>query len=176
MTSLSSPDRPAAQDRSDRLSTLAEQLPRFARLVHAVKVQQTEGRERAALVLLYPLVRMGPVRQGALAGLMHTDPSTISRHVGSLVEGGLVKRVADETDGRASRLVVTDAGHAALDQLRRERESQLERVTAHWSEKDLTTLATLLERLLDDLNRTLPGLADCPDGSPAAGSRTHRTH
>jgi DNA-binding MarR family transcriptional regulator len=142
--------------------------------VHAVKVQQTEGRERAALVLLYPLVRMGPVRQGALAELMHTDPSTVSRHVGSLVERGLVKRVADETDGRASRLVVTDSGHEALDQLRRERESHLERVTAEWSEEDLTTLATLLERLLDDLNRTLPGLADCPEGPPATG--TDRTN
>ena len=168
MTSLSSPGRPDSRDRSAQLSTLGEQLPRFARLVHAVKVQQTEGRERAALVLLYPLVRMGPVRQGALAELMHTDPSTVSRHVGSLVERGLVKRVADETDGRASRLVVTDAGHEALDQLRRERESYLERVTADWSDEDLTMLGALLQRLLDDLARTLPGQADCSDAPGTA--------
>src|ERR671920_1752671 len=95
------------------------------RLVHALKAHQaTEG--RAALVLLFPLVRLGPLRQGALAELVHADPSTVSRHVTSLVERGLVTRVADETDGRASRLVVTDAGRAQLDDLRRQREAYIE--------------------------------------------------
>src|SRR5215207_7419647 len=102
-------------------------MPRFLRLIHALKSQHAaEERDRAALVLLFPLVRLGPLRQGALADLVHADPSTISRHVAVLVEKGLVRRVADETDGRASRLVVTDAGKAALEALRRERESLFE--------------------------------------------------
>ena len=157
-----------AADRAARIGRLGEQLPRLARLAHALKAQQAaEGRDRAALVLLYPLVRLGALRQGALAELVHSDPSTVSRHVTSLVEQGLVRRVADETDGRASRLVVTDAGHAVLDQLRRERESHLLRVTAGWSDEDVATLATLFERLLDDLAATLPDPGDCP-ASPAS--------
>jgi DNA-binding MarR family transcriptional regulator len=159
---MSSPDAPAgAADPIGRLSdlrTLSEQLPRFMRLVHALKTQfATEARDRAALVLLFPLVRLGPLRQSALAELVHADPSTVSRHVAGLVEQGLVRRVADESDGRASRLVVTDEGHAALESLRRDREFHLERITAGWSEADLTTFTTLFGRLLDDLTAALPG-------------------
>jgi DNA-binding MarR family transcriptional regulator len=104
--------------------------------------------------------RLGPLRQGALAELVHADPSTVSRHVAALVERGLVRRVADESDGRASKLVVTDPGHAVLDTLRNEREGHLERVTAAWSATDLAALTTLFGRLLDDISATLPGVPD----------------
>jgi DNA-binding MarR family transcriptional regulator len=149
-------------DRSAELRALSEQIPRFMRLIHAVKNQaaKTDGGDRAALVLLFPLERLGPLRQGALAELVHADPSTVSRHVAVLVERGLVRRVADETDGRASRLVVTDDGRAALEALRRERESLFERVTAGWSAADLAALTTLFGRLLDDLSTSLPGALD----------------
>ncbi|MGY1630084.1 MarR family winged helix-turn-helix transcriptional regulator [Geodermatophilus sp. SYSU D01186] len=147
----------AAADRAAGVRTLGEQLPRFMRLVHALKSAQAgEGRDRAALVLLFPLVRIGPLRQGALADLVHADPSTVSRHVATLIEQGLVRRVADETDGRASRLVVTDAGQAALEQMRSEREAVLARITADWSAADLTTFTTLFGRLLDDVASSLP--------------------
>jgi DNA-binding MarR family transcriptional regulator len=144
--------------RTALLRQLTEQLPRFSRIVHAFKSQLTvENRDRAALVLLYPLVRLGPLRQGALAELVHADPSTVSRHVAALVDQGLVRRVADESDGRASRLVVTDAGRAALEALRAEREAHLERAIAHWNDDDVATFSTLLGRLLDDLSASLPG-------------------
>ena len=142
---------------------LSEQLPRFFRLAHAFKSAQAgQGRDRAALVLLFPLDRVGPLRQSALADLVHADPSTVSRHVAALVEQGLVRRVADESDGRATRLVVTDAGRTALDELRTERESHLQRATADWSATDLATLTDLFRRLIDDLTASLPGVAgDC---------------
>jgi DNA-binding MarR family transcriptional regulator len=163
MTSTDTPaDAAGPLDRLEEVRTLSEQLPRFMRLAHALKAQfASEARDRAALVLLFPLVRLGPLRQSALADLVHADPSTVSRHVAGLVEQGLVRRVADESDGRASRLVVTDAGHAALETLRRERESHLERVTAGWSDADLTAFTTLFGRLLDDLAADLPA-AGCP--------------
>jgi DNA-binding MarR family transcriptional regulator len=156
--------RPVPADAADRLftvRTLSDQLPRFMRLVHALKSQMAGGdRDRAALVLLFPLERLGPLRQGALADHVHADPSTISRHVAALVERGLVRRVADESDGRASRLVVTEAGSAALHALRRERESHLARVTSGWTAEDLATFTALFGRLLDDIATTLPGVPD----------------
>ena len=85
---------------------------------------------------------------------MHADPSTVSRHVAALVERGLVQRVADESDGRASRLHVTDAGHAALDAFRRDRENHFAQVTADWDAADLAALTTLFGRLLDDMSAT----------------------
>jgi DNA-binding MarR family transcriptional regulator len=154
-------------DRLAAVRTLSEQLPRFMRLVHALKTQvaRTDGRDRAALVLLFPLTRLGPLRQGALAELVHADPSTVSRHVAVLVEQGLVRRVADESDGRASRLHVTDAGHAALEGLRHERENHLAEVTSAWDADELTALTTLFGRLLDDLTASLPRHPDAPVGS-----------
>jgi DNA-binding MarR family transcriptional regulator len=147
--------------RLDAVRALSEQLPRFIRLVHALKSQAAGAdRDRAALVLLFPLVRLGPLRQGALAELVHADPSTVSRHVATLVERGLVRRVADESDGRASKLVVTDDGHAALEALRRERETHLERVTADWTAAELASFTTLFGRLLDGMSASLPGVGD----------------
>jgi DNA-binding MarR family transcriptional regulator len=169
--------RPAAVDPVDRLAevrTLADQLPRFMRLVHALKTQaaKNDNRDQAARVLLFPLTRLGPLRQSALADLVHADPSTVSRHVASLVEQGLVRRVADESDGRASRLVVTDAGHAALEGLCREREKHLAQVTAAWDTADLATLTGLFGRLIDDIAATLPGVPDV--GAPTDPAREIR--
>jgi DNA-binding MarR family transcriptional regulator len=164
VTALDAPAGSAGHvDRLADVRILSEEMPRFGRLIHAFKAQMTaENRDQAALVLLYPLVRTGPLRQGALADLVHADPSTVSRHVASLVERGLVTRVADEADGRASRLVVTDAGRATLEQLRADREAHIAAVTANWSRRDLQSFATLFSRFLDDLAASLPVEPGCP--------------
>lgn len=145
----------------DAIGALGEQLPRFMRIMHGLKNQHAAegGRDRAAHVLLFPLCRQGPLRQAALADLVHVDRSTISRHVALLVEQGLVRRTADESDGRASYLVVTEAGRAQLDELRAEREAYLRQVTAGWSDDELLTFTALFERLLDGIAATLPGEA-----------------
>jgi DNA-binding MarR family transcriptional regulator len=145
--------------RDDELRAIGEQMPRFMRLIHGIKAQHTAegGRDRAALVLLFPLDRLGPLRQSALAEAVHADPSTVSRHVALLVERGLVLRVADESDGRASRLVLTEAGRAQLDHLRDERVAYLRTVTADWTDDELETFTTLFDRLLDGIAMSLPG-------------------
>jgi DNA-binding MarR family transcriptional regulator len=166
----SGPGAPAG--RREDVRALSDLLPRFMRIAAAHKSQlASEGRDRAALVLLFPLSRVGPMRQGALAELVHADPSTISRHVGALVEKGLVRRVADESDGRASRLVITEAGKEALQGLCSERESHLDQITATWDPADLATFTRLFGRLIDDLEAALTdgpaGLAAHHPDSPA---------
>jgi DNA-binding MarR family transcriptional regulator len=160
---------PGATDPVGRLEdvrALSDLLPRFMRTAQAHKTHLvSEGRERAALVLLFPIHRLGPLRQGALAELVHADPSTVSRHVTALVERGLVRRVADESDGRASRLVITDAGTSALRDLCTERESRLDQVTAAWDDADLTAFTRLLGRLIEDLETALTGTAADQDPS-----------
>jgi DNA-binding MarR family transcriptional regulator len=142
-------------------ASLSDQLTQLVRVMHALKAQATggsgpEARERAAHVLLFPLTRLGPLRQGALAELVHADPSTVSRHVTLLVDRGLVRRVADEQDGRASRLVVTPAGEAVLDQMRQERDGMLARVTAGWTPEELATFTSQLHRFVHGLSACLP--------------------
>jgi DNA-binding MarR family transcriptional regulator len=176
VTTSDAPARTAPHVRRlTEVRALSDQLPRFMRLAHAHKAQLVaEGRDRAALVLLFPLQRLGSLRQGALADLVHADPSTVSRHVASLVDQGLVRRVADESDGRASRLVITDAGHSALQDLCTEREARLKQVTAGWDPADLATFTHLFGRFIDDMEKSLPGSPACaPDSTvPPATRRT----
>ena len=150
--------------------SLSDQLVQLIRVVHAVKSQSTSGsgpeaRERAAHVLLFPLTRLGTLRQGALAELVHADPSTVSRHVTLLVDRGLVRRVADAQDGRASRLVVTPAGAAVVEQLRQERNRLLGQVTADWAPDELASFTRQLHRFVRDLTDHLPTPGAAADGA-----------
>jgi DNA-binding MarR family transcriptional regulator len=152
--------------------SLSDELARLSRVLHAFKSASLTGagsgpeaRERAAHVLLFPLTRLGPLRQGALAELVHIDPSTVSRHVTLLVERGLVRRVADEQDGRASRLVVTPDGEAVLDSMRQERDALLERVTAAWAPDERAAFTGQLHRFVQDLTTHLPSLSAAAGGT-----------
>jgi DNA-binding MarR family transcriptional regulator len=69
--------------------------------------------------------------------------------------------VADESDGRASRLVITDAGNRALQDLCTERETRLEQAIAAWDPADLATFTRLFGRFIDDLETSLPGSPAC---------------
>lgn len=161
---MSRSDTLTAPGRPEDIRALSDEVSRLFRLVHPVKAHLGTGvgsdaaRERAAHVLLFPLARLGPLRQGALAELMHSDPSTISRHVTLLVDRGLVRRVADATDGRASRLVVTTDGEAVTEAMRRERELLFDRVTHSWPQEMLDTFTGLLHRFVEDLTDVLPDL------------------
>ncbi len=162
--------RPGVRPGPSQDLSLSDELARLVRVLHAFKSAGVPGsgpeaRERAAHVLLFPLTRMGPLRQGALAELVHADPSTVSRHVALLVERGLVRRVADEQDGRASRLVVTPAGEAVLDTMRQEREALLERVTAGWAPAERTAFTGQLHRFVQDLTVHLPSLSAAAGGT-----------
>jgi DNA-binding MarR family transcriptional regulator len=144
-------------------SSLSDELTRLSRVLHALKTSSLSGpgpdaRERAAHTLLFPLTRLGPLRQGALAELVHADPSTVSRHVTLLVERGLVRRAADELDGRASRLVVTPAGEAVLETMRQERDRLLDQVTADWAPQELDAFTRQLHRFVQGLTDHLPNL------------------
>ena len=88
----------------------------------------------------------------ASAGL---DPSTVSRAVATLVAGGLVERRADPDDGRASVLVVTERGRAALADARDWYDRLLGRALADWSPTEVEALATALGRLTTDVEGAL---------------------
>lgn len=144
------------------VASVSDELSRLLRVLHAVKTHLTGGaagedsRSRSADVLLVPLSQLGPLRPGALAELVHADPSTVSRHVASLVQRGLVMRTPDPDDNRAHQLVVTPDGTAAIEALRRAREALLSEVTSGWPAEDVRSFARLLHRFVDDVTDHLP--------------------
>jgi DNA-binding MarR family transcriptional regulator len=144
------------------LGALGHELFRQSRILHMLKARLTAdstGLDSGALGVLVHVVKSGGLRQRDLAECAMLDPSTVSRYVGLLVKLGYVERQADQEDGRAVRLVATDAGRDVHARLIARRESMMKEVLAGWTVEDVDELTTRLRRLNDDLEavRTQPG-------------------
>jgi DNA-binding MarR family transcriptional regulator len=163
------PDR-ATVSTPDDVDSLADRignhLVRLARvrdrtIAHA---KATDGIDPAAYACLFRLIHDGPMRSGALADVMFSDPSTVSRQVAQLVERGHVERQPDPTDGRASVLAVTDSGRAAATRIRALRNEKMGQVVADWSFDDLNEFTRLLDRFVEDYERMRPIFDRARDG------------
>ncbi len=99
--------------------------------------------------LLSTLVRTGPVHAGALAGMLSTDKSVVSRQVRILEELGFVERQTDPSDRRASFLVATPAAIEKVNEARAADQAQLYRNLRQWGAPDVERLGELLARLND---------------------------
>jgi DNA-binding MarR family transcriptional regulator len=109
--------------------------------------------DRAAYAALCRVHEAGPLRLSELATRMGVDVSTASRQVQQLERAGLVGRVTDPVDRRASLLELTAEGDRVLARMRKARRASLTQVLAGWSPKDRRTLAAVLTRLVDDLEQ-----------------------
>ena len=130
-------------------------LIRLVRLIERKRdryhAEHPDAVERAAYHLLAHLVLDGPRRASALAEAVHSDPSTISRQVGSLVRLGYVERTADPEDGRATLLAATDEGRRVFEENRQARNQSLAELLAGWPVADRLALRELLGRFTTDL-------------------------
>jgi len=117
--------------------------------------------------LLHRLALTPGIRVADLADSCGLDASTASRHVRTLEDSGLLVRVGDPDDRRATRLSLTQAGQDALDAALRVRAGLVSRAIAHWSATDRRRLADLLSRLSGDLVA-----ASTPNSSTAKGTTT----
>ena len=109
--------------------------------------------EPALMFVLHQVQANGSLRVSELATCMGLDTSTASRHVRSLEDGGYLARTGDPGDRRASRVRVTPKGRGALTRAMRARAAMVDRAIAGWPDKDRATLATLMTRLADSLDR-----------------------
>lgn len=147
-------DPVAAEHRLATAERLGAAVGRLVRTVHRAR-HRYESVDLTAFPLLTALVENGPMRAQALAEVVLSDPSTVSRQLAHLVEQGYVLREPDPRDRRACQLVVTPVGQAALDDHRRRRAEYLAGLTAGWPPGESERLAALLERLTTDLTDVL---------------------
>ncbi|MGY4100317.1 MarR family winged helix-turn-helix transcriptional regulator [Nocardia sp. R16R-3T] len=142
------------------VETIAFELIRLKRIQErtAAQLRSKDGVDPAAFAVLFRLLCDGPMRSGALADAVHSDASTISRHVAHLVERQLVERQADRNDGRATVLVVTERGREVAERIRRRRRENLTRVMAAWTSQDRATFAGLLRQFVDDFEQAMPAM------------------
>ncbi|WP_436533352.1 MarR family winged helix-turn-helix transcriptional regulator [Actinoplanes sp. HUAS TT8] len=94
-------------------------------------------------------------RSRDLAAQAGLDPSTVSRAVAALVTQGLLAREADPHDGRATALVVTAAGRAALSDALRWYGQIVNQALDGWSQDEITALQHGIDRLVADIHTAL---------------------
>jgi DNA-binding MarR family transcriptional regulator len=117
-------------------------------VMHRSRMMLQQGTPVMALVV--HLVRCGPMRPSDLAGAMHLDQSTVSRHLTHLESSGLVARTPDPADGRAHVVAATAAGRAQAGQMVAARVHDFEQVIDGWSDLDRSDFSRLLTRFSDE--------------------------
>lgn len=129
-------------------------LHAFMRVGRRMKAKQAgETHEQSAIVAMHTLRCTGAMRLSELASLIGLDASTASRLVRGLEADGLVDRTPDPDDGRASRVVLTDAGVKRLEEFSRRRKELLAAAMHGWTRSDIETFATLMGRFADGVNK-----------------------
>jgi DNA-binding MarR family transcriptional regulator len=142
--------RRSSDNRRKTVTSVAESFIDLQRTVRRSKARLLAAAgndvESAAQVLLHTVAAEGPLRASALAASVQADLSTVSRQVAALVGRGLLERQADQLDGRASLLAVTDAGRAAIAEHEQGRQAFFDEVLAGWSTEEMRQFAQQLER------------------------------
>lgn len=105
--------------------------------------------DHAAYGILLRLSAVGAERTTDLAAFLGIGKPTTSRQLTQLVDLGLVERVSDPTDGRASLVRLTEDGRERFARVRDVRRARLRTRLGPWADEDVRTLATLLERFND---------------------------
>ena len=97
--------------------------------------------------LLVRVSESAPIRLSEIADSVELDLSTLSRQVRDLVAAGLLAKVPDPADGRASLLSLTEQGAAVLESVSEARRRVLAEAIADWTDEERTALASGLLRL-----------------------------
>ena len=145
MIRASSPEMPDAEQVAARLHSAAIQLLRRLR-----REDDALGLTAPRLSVLSVLVFAGPRTLGELATAEQVRPPTMTRLVAALERKGLLRRMADSSDGRIVRVAATPKGKSLLLRGRGKRVSALSRELSVLSTDELRTLeaaVALLERI-----------------------------
>jgi len=127
----------------------------IARLSRRLRRHELAGLTPTQLAALATVESAGPLRLGDLAAAERIAPSTLTRMVTALEELGYVQRCAVPGDARASTLIITASGHAALERIRQETTAVL-----------ADSLLTLPPDQLAALAAALPALEQLADAGP----------
>ena len=103
----------------------------------------------AHLRALRTLKRRGTMRLSELSDHLHIAPRSATEVVDALESRGLVRRLADPGDRRATLVEVTEQGAGLLETIRAARGTEAERVFGRLSPADRADLARILRKLRD---------------------------
>ncbi len=94
-----------------------------------------------------------PVTVSVVADVLQLDQPRASRLVAAAVEAGLVRREADQADGRRSLLVRTRAGRTASEEMHKFRRTRFAKAMSGWTAAEREIFADLLTRFVESVGR-----------------------
>jgi DNA-binding MarR family transcriptional regulator len=124
------------------LTALKRDIPRLAGFDHPV-----------GLVPLAVVHRLAPARVKDVARELHVDLSVASRQLAALTSAGYIQRECDPDDRRAQLVTPTAAGREALERAHERIVGVFGTALADWSDAEITSLTTALDRLRGDYER-----------------------
>jgi DNA-binding MarR family transcriptional regulator len=92
-----------------------------------------------------------PATVSSVAATLNVDQPRASKLVAAAVEAGLVRRQADQADGRRAPLVRTERGTAFLEEMHQQRRSIFALAMADWTDADRASFARLLTGFVESL-------------------------
>jgi DNA-binding MarR family transcriptional regulator len=179
---MSGDQRPGERLTDEEYSELGKTIGMlFHRIMRARK--EPEGGQ---ISVLMTLSKCGPVRSSDLAKELFLDQSTVSRHVAHLEASGLVEKVADASDRRATQLHLTELGRKHVQDYWQQRIEAMREGFGDWDPEDLRTLSRLMVRYVEDFSAIIAknvenarnseakhGLAGTQNGPATEGGRDH---
>lgn len=141
---------PSADDIAELAGAVGDLMHTFNRARQQFLAKARHNVEWSAQVLMSAIVSDGPIRVGALAEIVQSDPSTVSRQVAQLVKDGYVERRADPDDGRASLLVATEHGHALHREHLQVRNEHYMKMLADWGDRDVRKFTSMMRRFVHE--------------------------
>jgi DNA-binding MarR family transcriptional regulator len=92
-----------------------------------------------------------PATVSGVAAALNVDQPRASKLVAAAVRAGLVRREADQADGRRTLLVRTERGNTLSEELHRFRRSIFAMAMSDWTDTDRAAFARLLTRFVEAL-------------------------
>jgi DNA-binding MarR family transcriptional regulator len=130
--------------------------------------------DTAAYPVLFQLAAE-PRRVSVLAECVHSDVSTVSRQVSSLVGHGLLEKVSDPEDGRAQVVRLSAAGHDLLSLIQEHRTDWFAELLQDWTDSEAAQFAGYLERFTATLEAAREQAAGRARGEHATTGTTTST-
>ena len=121
-------------------------IRRVRRVIHQRSRMVHPDLQPASYLLLSHLAHEGPMRSSAVAESFGIDKGAVSRQVQNLVDLGLVERMPDPADGRATLLSASEDALTRLQEVHRHRRKYLDERLGEWSEEELRGFVQSLGR------------------------------
>ncbi|GAB3824914.1 MarR family winged helix-turn-helix transcriptional regulator [Dactylosporangium cerinum] len=131
---------------------LRDELSELMKVLRVLKQQRHPVLPSGTVGLLLAIERGGRLKD--VAATCALDQSTTSRAVSAASQAGLVRRVPDPHDGRASILELTDAGRATLAEAVSWYDALLADALRDWTSADVTQFGSFLRRFTTALHGT----------------------